>query len=73
MTKDNMLKRKWIGDFCDSIEPTDHLFFQYPVARVVWSIVALCLGPKPPPVTQTSSGDGLLIFYQMTTKLTPLA
>jgi hypothetical protein len=40
LTKDNMLKRNWHGDptcyFCDQPENMEHLFFQCPVARVVW-------------------------------------
>lgn len=54
LTKDNMLKRKWTGDptcrFCDEIETTDHLFFQCPIARVVWSITAHCIGANNIPI-----------------------
>jgi hypothetical protein len=48
LTRDNLVKRKWVGDpsclFCDSAESVDHLFFQCPVAKVIWSIVAKCFG-----------------------------
>lgn len=48
LTKDNMVKRKWTRDptcrLCNSIETTEHLFFQCPTARTVWAIVALCFG-----------------------------
>jgi len=48
LTKDNLIKRKWQGDtkcmFCEMDESIDHLFFQCPIARVVWSIVAKCFG-----------------------------
>lgn len=48
LTKDNMVKRKWIGDpscrFCETAESVDHLFFQCSTAKVVWGIVALCIG-----------------------------
>ena len=30
--------------FCDCVETTAHLFFQCPVAKVIWSIVAKCFG-----------------------------
>jgi len=46
LTKDNLCKRKWQGDpscvFCDSKETISHLFFQCPVARVIWLIIAKC-------------------------------
>lgn len=48
LTKDNLIKRKCNGDprcvFCDSNEDISHLFFQCPIARVIWSIVAKCFG-----------------------------
>lgn len=48
LTKDNMIKRKWIGDptcrFCDAVETTDDLFFQCPTSKVVWGIITGCLG-----------------------------
>ena len=54
LTKENLKKRKWQGDpqcvFCDNLETTDHLFFQCPVAKVIWSIVAKCFGANNIPV-----------------------
>jgi hypothetical protein len=48
LTKDNLMRRNWQGDsscmFCDYVETIPHLFFQCPIARVVWSIVAKCFG-----------------------------
>lgn len=48
LTKDNLLKRKWQGDarcmFCEENETIDHLFFQCPVAKAIWLVVARCLG-----------------------------
>ena len=48
LTKDNMIRRKWAGDpkcyFCLQNESVDHLFFQCPVAKVVWEIVGLSIG-----------------------------
>jgi hypothetical protein len=42
LTRDNLRKRKWQGDpccvFCDCEESIPHLFFQCPVARIVWSV-----------------------------------
>lgn len=35
--------------FCDYVETIPHLFFQCPVARVVWSIVAKCFGMNNSP------------------------
>jgi hypothetical protein len=40
LTKDNMIKKKWVGDpgcyFCGIDETIDHLMFECPIARVVW-------------------------------------
>jgi len=48
LTKDNMIKRGWVGDpacyFCSLPESCDHLFFQCPIAKVVWGIVGICFG-----------------------------
>lgn len=48
LTKDNMRKRNWGGDptcmFCNCIETSAHLFFQCPVSKVIWMIVARCFG-----------------------------
>lgn len=46
LTEDNLRKRKWIGDyscaFCDEDETIAHLFFNYPISKVIWSVVAKC-------------------------------
>jgi hypothetical protein len=46
LIKDNLRKRNWQGDpscvFCDCVETIAHLFFQCPVAKVVWSVIARC-------------------------------
>jgi len=48
LTKDNLLRRKWVGSptcfFCSSNENIDHLFFLCPVAKVLWSLVGICIG-----------------------------
>jgi hypothetical protein len=53
LTKDNMIKRKWVGDpacyFCPSEETTSHLFFQCSTARAVWATVAVCIGANDIP------------------------
>jgi hypothetical protein len=47
-------KRKWQGDptcvFCDCEENISHLFFQCPVARGIWLIIAKCFGPSNIPM-----------------------
>jgi len=54
LTKDNLLKRKWQGDsscvFCDEEETISHLFFQCPVARAIWLVVARCFGASNIPM-----------------------
>lgn len=48
LTKDNLIKRKWKGDpvcyFCSNPESIQHLFFQCPVAKTIWAVVAKCFG-----------------------------
>lgn len=54
LTKDNMVKRNWNGDptyrFCCAVETIDHLFFQCPTTRVVWGIIAHCIGASNIPI-----------------------
>jgi hypothetical protein len=44
LTKDNLIKRKWKGDpdcyFCSHPETISHPFFQCPVAKTIWAVVA---------------------------------
>jgi hypothetical protein len=48
LTKDNLIKRKWKGNkscaFCTENENSRHLFFEYPTAKYVWSMLAYSLG-----------------------------
>jgi hypothetical protein len=48
LTKDNLLKRKWRGSpactFCQDTESVNHLMFECPVMKYVWSIMAYILG-----------------------------
>lgn len=54
LTRDNLRKRKWQGDpscvFCDSLETVSHLFFQCPVAKIIWVVVAKCFGASNVPI-----------------------
>jgi len=48
LTKDKFLKRKWQGDtkcrFCPELETISHMFFEYSMAKFVWSLVAMVVG-----------------------------
>jgi hypothetical protein len=56
-TKDNMKKRKWVGNyacsFCSSDESINHLFFACPAAKYMWSIVATSIGAPNRPICFT--------------------
>ena len=47
LTKDNLVKRKWVGDercsFCCEPETISHLLCECTMAKYVWSLVALVL------------------------------
>lgn len=53
LTKGNMIKRKWSGDgtccFCTQREMAQHLFFLCPISKVVWGVVATCIGANSIP------------------------
>ena len=48
LTKDNLLKRKWKGSpacaLCQDTESVNHLMFECPVIKYVWSLMAYILG-----------------------------
>ena len=48
LTKDNLLKRKWKGSpacaFCQDTEFVNHLMFECPMIKYVWSLMAYILG-----------------------------
>ena len=52
LTKDNLLKRNWQGSktccFCDKDETIQHLFFECPLAKIIWRIVHIDFGIAPP-------------------------
>ena len=54
LTRDNLRKRKLQGDprcvFCDFIETVSHLFFQCPVAKIIWVVVAKCFDASNVPI-----------------------
>lgn len=54
LTRDNMKKRKWNGDslciFCNEEETISHLFFKSAVVKVIWMIIAKCLGADDIPL-----------------------
>ena len=53
LTKDNLIKRHWVGSptcyFCQANETVQHLFFQCPIAKVIWGTVGLCFGANDIP------------------------
>jgi hypothetical protein len=53
LTKDNLLKRKWVGDpscyFCKKNETVSHFFFQCSTTKSVWAIVAKSIGANNVP------------------------
>lgn len=54
LTRENMKKRNWQGDpscvFCECFETVNHLFFQCPVSKVIWMVVAKCFGATDIPM-----------------------
>ena len=52
LTKDNLAKRNWNGNkccsFCDTEETIQHLFFECPLAKIVWRIVHMAINITPP-------------------------
>jgi hypothetical protein len=52
LTNDNLVKRQWKGCtkccFCDVSESIQHLFFDCPMAKLVWGIFSLTFGIRMP-------------------------
>ena len=52
LTKDNLIKRNWTGptrcSFCDRDETIKHLFFDCPLAKVLWQTVHIAFSINPP-------------------------
>jgi hypothetical protein len=66
LTKDNLLKRRWKGctkcGFCAQQETVQHLFFDCPMARLVWVALPLHLELTNPLVCSTFLVLGLEVF-----------
>ena len=52
LTKDNLIKRNWTGptrcSFCDQGETIKHLFFDCPLARILWTTIQVAFNITPP-------------------------
>ena len=63
LTKDNLVKRNWTGStscsFCDRDETIKHLFFECPLARVLWRTVQIAFNITPPNSVGTLFGTWL--------------
>jgi hypothetical protein len=63
LTKDNLLKRNWQGNkscvFCDKDESINHLFFECPLAKIIWRIVHMTFGIPPPRNVSNMFGNWL--------------
>jgi hypothetical protein len=48
LTNENLIKRNWHGNttccFCDNDESIQHLFFECPLAKIVWRLVHIIFG-----------------------------
>lgn len=74
LTKDNLIKRKWIGSsicyFCNEEESVSHLFFQCGMARAVWVVIAYSIGANNIPRSLQHAGlgvnDGCLLVKSFT-------
>ena len=66
-TKDNMKKRKWVGDvscrFCPANETISHLFFDCPAAVYMWSVIGASLGAHTRPVCFTHFFSWIAKFF----------
>jgi hypothetical protein len=55
LIKDNMIKRKWVGDpscqFCEGLEDISHLPFRCFTTKCVWAIVAKSMGAQETPTS----------------------
>ncbi|WVZ60403.1 hypothetical protein U9M48_010430 [Paspalum notatum var. saurae] len=69
LTRDNMVRRKWKGDpicsFCDELETINHLFFDCPVTKVVWALIANCLGASVIPRNMQQCWDWAKSWHQI--------
>jgi hypothetical protein len=63
LTKDNLEKRNWVGNqscvFCDKNQSIQHLFFECPLARIIWRIVYMTFSISPPANVSNLFGNWL--------------
>jgi hypothetical protein len=68
LTKDNLVKRRWKGctkcGFCTQQETIQQLFFDCPMARLVWGCVAVAFGINKPNSVQHLFGSWLRSFLK---------
>jgi hypothetical protein len=66
LTKDNLSKRQWKGCtrccFCREQENIQHLFFDCPMARLMWFAICVSFGIKAPTTTDNLFGPWLASF-----------
>jgi hypothetical protein len=66
LTKDNLAKRKWKGGtdccFCNMQETIQHLFFDCPLARLVWGIVCITFDIRIPMSVEDVFGSWIRDF-----------
>ena len=64
LTKDNLVKRNWTGStrcsFCDRDENIKHLFFDCPLAKVLWRSVQVAFNITPPNSVRSLFGTWLV-------------
>jgi predicted secreted Zn-dependent protease len=66
LTKDNLAKRQWKGCtrccFCSKLETIQHLFFECPMARLMWFVISVTFGITAPTSTANLFGPWLARF-----------
>jgi hypothetical protein len=66
LTKDDLVKRQWKGCtrccFCSEQETIQHLFFDCPMARLMWCAISVAFGVTKPANTANLFGPCLIIF-----------
>jgi hypothetical protein len=63
LAKDNLLRRRWTGHFCNKHESIDHLLFKCALAKLIWQVI-LCAFHLVRPLENTSHifGDRINSF-----------
>ena len=64
LTKDNLLRRKWIGCkkcvFCGADETNEHLFISCQLARQIWRLINFTFSITPPTSVNNLFGNWLV-------------